>query len=176
MEGRKAWNTPYWGGLAFGSPEWDSAVAVSVRCGGPTTEGDSVRAVRRALELGVNFFAVAPGYGNGKAEEVLGLALEGRHQEAIVATKVRLRSEEMDDVEVAVTRSVDASLRRLRTDACCHATTPTGSKSPSTTAAWWPMPGCSFRPPWRGTSACPNSSGSASTWAMPRGGRTRATK
>ena len=26
----------------------------------------------------------------------------------------------------------------------------------STTAAWWPMPGCSFRPPWRGTSACPN--------------------
>ena len=39
-------------------------------------------------------------------------------------------------------------------------------------AAWWPMPGCSFRPPWRGTSACPSSSGSASTWAMPRGGRT----
>ena len=39
----------------------------------------------------------------------------------------------------------------------------------STTAAWWPMPGCSFRPPWRGTSACPN----CSTWAMPRGGRTR---
>ena len=27
---------------------------------------------------------------------------------------------------------------------------PTGSKAPSTTAAWWPMPGCSFRPPWRG--------------------------
>ena len=84
---------------------------------GPTTEEESVRAVRRALELGVNFFDVAPGYGNGKAEEVLGLALEGRHQEAIVATKVRLRSEEMDDVGVAVTRSVDASLRRLKTDA-----------------------------------------------------------
>ena len=27
-----------------------------------------------------------------------------------------------------------------------------------------------------GISACPNSSGSASTWAMPRGGRTRATR
>ncbi len=38
------------------------------------------------------------------------------------------------------------------------------------------MPYASFRPPWRGTSACPNSSGSASTWAMPRGGRTRATR
>ena len=30
--------------------------------------------------------------------------------------------------------------------------------------------------PGGGTSACPNSSGSASTWAMPRGGRTRATR
>ena len=58
---------------------------------------------------------------------------------------------------------------------CYHATTPTASVSPSTTAAWWPMPGCSF-PPWPGISACPNSSGSASTWAMPRGGRTRATR
>ena len=36
---------------------------------------------------------------------------------------------------------------------CCHATTPTGSKSPSTTIAWWPMRVCSCRPP------------SPSTWA-----------
>ena len=36
--------------------------------------------------------------------------------------------------------------------------------------------GLLLRAPWRGTSACPNSSGSASTWAMPRGGRTRATR
>ena len=33
--------------------------------------------------------------------------------------------------------------------------------------AWWPMPVCSFRPPWRGTSACPNSSGSASLGDAP---------
>jgi aryl-alcohol dehydrogenase-like predicted oxidoreductase len=81
---------------------------------GPTTDEESVRAVRRALELGVNFFDVAPGYGDGKAEEVLGLALLGRRDEAIVATKVRLRAEEMDDVAGAVARSVEASLRRLR--------------------------------------------------------------
>ncbi len=84
---------------------------------GPTTEEESVRAVHRALDLGVNFFDVAPGYGNGKAEEVLGMALQGRRGEAIVATKVRLRAEEMDDVDGAVARSVDASLRRLRMDA-----------------------------------------------------------
>ena len=52
---------------------------------------------------------------------------------------------------------------------CYHATTPTGSKSPSTTADWWPTPGCSFRPPWPGISACPNSSSSASTWAWQAG-------
>jgi len=84
---------------------------------GPTSEEESVRAVHRALDLGINFFDVAPGYGDGKAEEVLGVALQGRRDQAIVATKVRIRAEEMDDVNGAVRRSVDASLRRLRMDA-----------------------------------------------------------
>jgi len=84
---------------------------------GPTTEAESVRAVHRALDLGVNFFDVAPSYGHGKAEEVLGIALQGRRAAAIVATKVRLAAEEMDDINGAVTRSVDTSLRRLRMDA-----------------------------------------------------------
>ena len=47
---------------------------------------------------------------------MLGIALQGRRDEAIVATKVRLRAGEMSDIEGAVTRSVDASLRRLRMD------------------------------------------------------------
>ena len=42
---------------------------------------------------------------------------------------------------------------------CCHSNHPDRIQIPSTTIAWWPMPGCSFRPPWRGTWACPNSSG-----------------
>jgi aryl-alcohol dehydrogenase-like predicted oxidoreductase len=84
---------------------------------GPTTEAESVRAVHRALDLGVNFFDVAPSYGHGKAEEVLGIALQGRRAAATVATKVRLAAEEMDDINGAVTRSVDTSLRRLRMDA-----------------------------------------------------------
>ncbi len=83
---------------------------------GTTTEEESVRAVHRALDLGINFFDVAPGYGNGKAEEVLGAALEGRRDQVIVATKVRLRADEMSDVTGAVQRSVETSLRRLRMD------------------------------------------------------------
>ena len=84
---------------------------------GATTEAESVRAVHRALELGVNFFDVAPSYGDGKAEDVLGRALEGRQEAAIIATKVRLSAADMSDVTGAVRRSVDASLRRLRRDA-----------------------------------------------------------
>ena len=81
---------------------------------GPTTEEASVRAIHRALELGVNFFDVAPSYGHGKAEEVLGRALHGRQDPTVVATKVRLAAEEMHDVTGAVRKSVEASLRRLR--------------------------------------------------------------
>jgi aryl-alcohol dehydrogenase-like predicted oxidoreductase len=81
---------------------------------GPTTEEASVWAIHRALELGVNFFDVAPSYGNGKAEEVLGRALHGRQDPTVVATKVRLAAEEMHDVTGAVRKSVEASLRRLR--------------------------------------------------------------
>jgi aryl-alcohol dehydrogenase-like predicted oxidoreductase len=84
---------------------------------GPTTEAESVRAVHRALELGVNVFDVAPSYGDGKAEEVLGRALQGRPEPVIVATKVRLSADDLSDVAGAVRRSVDASLRRLRRDA-----------------------------------------------------------
>src|SRR2546421_12575500 len=80
---------------------------------GPTTEAESVRAIHRALELGVNFFDVAPGYGHGKAEEVLGRALHGRQEQVVVATKVRLAAAEMHDVAGAVRTSGEAGLRRL---------------------------------------------------------------
>src|SRR5438552_7768591 len=84
---------------------------------GPTTEAESVRAMHRALELGVNFFDVAPGYGHGQAEEVLGRALQGRQEQVVVATKVRLAAEEMHDVAGAVRTSVEASHRKRRRSA-----------------------------------------------------------
>ena len=83
---------------------------------GATTEGEAIASVHRALDLGITFFDVAPSYGDGKAEEALGKALDGRTEPVVVATKVRLRADEMDDVAGAVQRSVDISLRRLRRD------------------------------------------------------------
>ena len=81
---------------------------------GPTTEAESIRSVHRALEHGITFFDVAPAYGEGKAEEALGKALAGRSEQVVVATKVRLRTDDMDDVAGAVRRSVEASLTRLQ--------------------------------------------------------------
>ena len=66
--------------------------------------------------MGITFFDVAPAYGDGKAEEALGKALQGYNEAVVVATKVRLRADEMDDIAGAVRRSVETSLARLRRD------------------------------------------------------------
>src|SRR5918992_216834 len=61
---------------------------------GEVDDEESVRAVRRALELGVNFFDTADVYGCGRSERVLGRALEGRRDGAVIATKFGLRFDE----------------------------------------------------------------------------------
>lgn len=55
---------------------------------GPTDDAESQRAVRRAVELGCNFFDTADVYGHGHSEELLGEALAGVRQDVIIATKV----------------------------------------------------------------------------------------
>ncbi len=54
---------------------------------GPQSESDSVGALNRALDLGVNFIDTAAGYGNGKSEQIIGRVLKTRRDEVIVATK-----------------------------------------------------------------------------------------
>ena len=81
---------------------------------GPQEE--QVRAVGRALELGINYFDTAPSYGDGKSETNLGRVLTELRAEAVVATKVRLGADDIGDVRGAVRRSLEASLRRLGRD------------------------------------------------------------
>jgi aryl-alcohol dehydrogenase-like predicted oxidoreductase len=84
---------------------------------GHTTDEACRRAVRRAVDLGVNFFDTSPMYGAGRSEENLGRALKGLRDRVCIATKVRLRTEEdLADMPGAVRRSVEQSLRRLCTD------------------------------------------------------------
>ena len=54
---------------------------------GPQSESDSVGALNRALDLGVNFIDTAAGYGNGKSEQIIASVLKTRREEVIVATK-----------------------------------------------------------------------------------------
>lgn len=86
-------------------------------------DAHSASTIARALDLGVNFFDVAPVYGFGHAETVLGRALKdsGRRQDVLVATKCGL----LWDDEYRIVRNlrpesirgeIDASLRRLQTD------------------------------------------------------------
>src|SRR5450631_53540 len=54
---------------------------------GPTSEKESISAIDRAFDLGVNFYDTADVYGSGRNEELLGLALGDRRQQAVIATK-----------------------------------------------------------------------------------------
>ncbi|MCY4073610.1 MAG: aldo/keto reductase [Chloroflexi bacterium] len=79
---------------------------------GAQDETDTVGAVRAALDAGINFFDTAEGYGDGYSEEMLGRALKGRRDEAIIATKVSTGNLAPDDIRAACERS----LKRLQTD------------------------------------------------------------
>jgi aryl-alcohol dehydrogenase-like predicted oxidoreductase len=79
---------------------------------GEQDEARSIRTVHAALDAGIRVFDSAPGYGAGESERVLGKALEGRRDEAVIATKVS-RSELAATDLVA---SCEASLKRLGTD------------------------------------------------------------
>ncbi len=77
---------------------------------------EQVEAVSRALELGFNYFDTAPSYGDGRSETNLGRVLEELDPDVTVATKVRIGVEDLDDVQGAVERSLEVSLKRLRMD------------------------------------------------------------
>jgi methylglyoxal reductase len=57
---------------------------------GPTDDDASVRAIQAALDAGVNLIDTAPVYGWGHSEEIVGRAIRGRREQAILATKCGL--------------------------------------------------------------------------------------
>ncbi len=83
---------------------------------GPTSNEAVHEAIRFALDTGINFFDVAPGYGSGLAEKNLGIALGPNRPQAVIATKVRLTKDDLDDIPGAIERSLVASLERLQTE------------------------------------------------------------
>jgi aryl-alcohol dehydrogenase-like predicted oxidoreductase len=76
-----------------------------------------VKAVARAMELGVNYFDTATLYGDGQSEANLGAALAELKADVLVGTKALLTLPDLeDDIEDAVITSLESSLKRLRRD------------------------------------------------------------
>jgi aryl-alcohol dehydrogenase-like predicted oxidoreductase len=71
------------------------------------------RIVRRALDLGVNYFDTAAAYGDGRSETSLGVTLQALDARPLVGTKVTLEWDDLGDIAGAVARSIHGSLTRL---------------------------------------------------------------
>ena len=69
--------------------------------------------VRHALDRGITHFDTAEGYTEGRAETVLGKALQGRRQEVTLTSKFIAKPEDSAEDQMRV---LEGSLRRLRTD------------------------------------------------------------
>lgn len=83
-------------------------------------EAESIRTVRRALDLGVTHLDTAEVYGPYVNEELVGRAVRGRRDDVVIATKFGLVSHSgrpgPDSTPASVRAAVEGSLRRLGTD------------------------------------------------------------
>ncbi|MBZ5962901.1 aldo/keto reductase [Leuconostoc gasicomitatum] len=103
------------GTMGFGDPvNWVHRWALN--------ETDSRPVIKKALDLGINFFDTANMYANGVSEEILGNALKdfARREEVVIETKVFWKMFDGPNAaglsRKAIMTEVDNSLRRLRTD------------------------------------------------------------
>ncbi len=97
-----------------------TAVGLGTNMFGRFLEADeAARVVHAALDAGINFFDTADVYGDGRSEEMLGAALNGRRDDAVIATKFghQMGGDGRSGASPRWIRdAVEASLRRLGTD------------------------------------------------------------
>jgi len=89
---------------------------------GKVIDNESIKAVRTALDMGINLFDTADIYGFGHAEEVLSGALGNDRHKVVIATKFGLTWDKeghvtRDSSAKRVVTALEASLRRLKVDA-----------------------------------------------------------
>jgi aryl-alcohol dehydrogenase-like predicted oxidoreductase len=84
---------------------------------GETSQEEAIATVHSAYEQGINFFDLAPLYGRGEAETVMGLAFpNGYPDEVHITTKCMLGATKGPLVEQALFDSLDMSLARMKRD------------------------------------------------------------
>jgi len=101
------------GMMTYGTPEWRPWVL---------NEEQSHPFIKKALELGINFFDTANMYSRGVSEKILGRAIVDftKRENVVIATKVFFPMSDLPNdrglSRKHVMNSIDASLRRLKTD------------------------------------------------------------
>ena len=97
---------------------------------GPSEDGESIRTINKAYDLGINYFDTAPVYGFGRSERLLGKAIKNKRAAVVVSSKcglvwdregALLYSRDGYDVKRNLTadnikREIDLSLGRLNMD------------------------------------------------------------
>lgn len=98
---------------------------ITLGCGsssfaGRADEATAISVIHRALDLGINSIDTAETYAEGRAETLIGKAVQGRRDDVIIATKFgkdrSVGPDEQRGSRRRVMRAVDASLKRLNTD------------------------------------------------------------
>ena len=105
---------------AIGGPFWAGETAQGW---GEVDDDESIRAIHRAMELGVTFFDTANVYGAGHSERVLARAFASRRTKVVIATKFNAVFDEStrqvtgaDSSPKGIRKACEDSLRRLETD------------------------------------------------------------
>jgi len=88
---------------------------------GPQDDNESIAAMHRAVELGVNWIDTAAIYGEGHSEEIVAQAFAGRRSEIIIATKCSQVWDDRNNISCilkrdSIIKECNDSLRRLNTD------------------------------------------------------------
>lgn len=93
-------------------------VVDDARAYGSTDDEVSRLALRKAFDLGINFYDTAPVYGYGHSEELIGTTLKDVRQDIVISSKVGYLNfkGEQDFSPDHIRKSLEASLRRLQTN------------------------------------------------------------
>ena len=88
---------------------------------GPVDDTESIKAIHRAIDLGINWVDTAAVYGLGHSEEVVAKALKGKRKEIFLATKCGMIWDANGHVTIhasasSIRKEIEASLKRLITD------------------------------------------------------------
>lgn len=122
---RRVFNKTNWrvSEIGLGCWQFGGAITLDGKPDGWTgvTDEESIATIRRAVDLGVNFFDTSDQYGWGRSEILLGEALKGSRDQVWIATKVGFGVDAhgrrtFKETRTEIIAACEASLRRLQTD------------------------------------------------------------